>query len=209
MFLRKKEVGSFETCCYIVGGDDSRDCVIIDPGDDVEGIVSLLEASKRYPAMVLATHSHVDHIGGVDGILERYPGSTLAASGETLNRMANPGLNLSAFIGEAVAVRASGRPLADREKFSAAGLDWEALEIPGHDPGEMVYAVAGSGALFAGDVVFAGSVGRSDFPGGDGEQLAAAVKRLLASLPPETKVYPGHGPETTAGRELASNPFLL
>ena len=97
--------------------------------------------------------------------------------------------------------------MADGETFSAGGLEWTATEIPGHDPGELVYRVADM--VFTGDTVFAGSIGRGDFPGGDAGALVRGVRRYLQALPEDAGLYPGHGPATTAGAELASNPFLM
>ncbi|MDR0362374.1 MAG: MBL fold metallo-hydrolase, partial [Planctomycetota bacterium] len=137
-----------------------------------------------------------------------WPEATLACSAETARRAADPRLNLSVYIGDPVAAPAATRIQGDEEPFSAAWLDWRGVEVPGHEPGEMVY-ILGDQAAFTGDVVFAGSIGRSDFPGGDGELLVRGARLLLESLPSDMPLYPGHGPSTTVRRELASNPFLM
>ena len=102
----------------------------------------------------------------------------------------------------------AGRILQDGERFEAAWLDWRAVEVPGHDPGEMVYILGDGGMTFTGDTIFAGSVGRSDFPGGDGHLLVEGARKLLESLPPGGVLFPGHGPATRVAEELMYNPFL-
>ncbi len=209
------DVGQMGVCCYLVapdagaspgGADDPA--VVIDPGDEADRVDAELRRLGLRLEMVLLTHAHFDHIGGVDALLAKWPGAALACSAETSRRIGDPSLNLSGPFGQPVRAKPAGRTLADGETFRAAGLEWRAVEVPGHDPGELVYILGKGEATFSGDTLFAGSVGRSDFPGGDGRALAAGVKKLLAALPPDSPVYPGHGPATTAGEELRSNPFL-
>lgn len=206
------EVGDLAACCHIVSADDARQrpapCVIIDPGAEPERITAEVGRLGLTVEAVLLTHAHADHIGGVRGVLADWPAAVLACSAETSRRAGDPRLNLSFFLGREIATPEAGRVLADGEEFDAAGLRWRAVELPGHEPGEMVYILGGGEATFTGDTVFAGSVGRSDFPGGDGRALIAGVKRLLESLPPEGVLFPGHGPATTVRTELAHNPFL-
>lgn len=209
------EVGELGVCCYVVydeqaiGPDkETPPCVVIDPGDDVDNISARLERLGLKLEMVLLTHSHVDHIGAVDALLAAWPGSILACSEETSRRLGDPRLNLSVFLGPPIVCQPANRFLKDGESFVAAGLTWCALEVPGHDPGEMVYILNDNEALFSGDTIFERSIGRSDFPGGDGPALIRGVVKLLSSLPPETPIYPGHGPATDVGSELKLNPFL-
>lgn len=208
MELRRLEVGALGVCCYLVAANKGGGCVVIDPGGDAETIAAELRGNSWTPELVLLTHAHCDHIGGVAELLAAYPGAVLASSAETGARAQDPRLNLSVFLGQPIACPPPGRTFADGETFAAAGLEWLAREVPGHDPGEMVYYLSDEKTLFAGDAIFAGSVGRSDFPGGDHTLLVTRVAALLKELPPETMVYPGHGPATRAGHELANNPFL-
>ncbi|MDR1613608.1 MAG: MBL fold metallo-hydrolase [Planctomycetota bacterium] len=210
------EVGDLAVRCYIVfaAGVDAGaapggvPCVVVDPGGDTDVIMARILRLGLNLETILLTHAHADHIGGIEAILELRPEAELACSAETARRASDPLLNLSAFVGVPFAAPKAGRILVDGETFTAAGLSWRAAEVPGHDPGEMAF-ILGNDALFSGDVVFAGSVGRSDFPGGDGELLVRGVKKLLNSLSPDMPIYPGHGPATTVRRELAANPFLL
>ncbi len=214
MGVKRLEVGPVSCCCYIVypdvpnAGEEPAPCVVIDPGGNADVISAEAAKLGLRVEMVLLTHAHGDHIGGVDALLEMWPGAALACSAETSRRAGDPKLNLSVFIEGPVAIRPAGRILSDGEEFTAAGMSWRAVEIPGHEPGELVYILGGGNEAFTGDTLFAGSIGRSDFPGGDGAALVAGVKRLLAALPPDAAIYPGHGEPTKARIEIERNPFL-
>lgn len=208
------EVGPLAACCYIVCPDQPAapgappPAVVVDPGDEAEKISAHLKRLGAKLETILLTHSHVDHITATDRLRETWPGAVLLCSQETSRRIGDPLRNLSVMMGAGVKIRPADRFIGDGESFEAAGMQWRALEIPGHDPGEMVFILGDDEAVFSGDTVFAGSIGRSDFPGGDGGALIDGVNKLLSALKPDTPIYPGHGPATTVSQELAYNPFL-
>lgn len=212
--ITRLEVGDIGCCCYIVAADgvategSALPAAVIDPGDEPKRIDSTLRRLGLRLETVFLTHSHLDHIGGVDALLALWPGAVLACSEETSRRASDAVLNLSAAFGHPVTAKPAGKILTDGESFQAAGLDWRAVEIPGHDPGEMVYILGNGADTFVGDTIFAGSIGRSDLPGGDGDALVAAAGALLASLPRDGRIHPGHGPSTTVANEMKYNPFL-
>lgn len=215
--ITRLNVGFLGTCCYIVAADAAtgeesiRPAVVIDPGDEAPRITSDLKRMGLRLELILLTHSHHDHIGAVEDLRAAWPEARLACSVETSRRIADPTLNLSRLFGFAVAANPADILLRDGESFIAAGLHWRAVEISGHDKGEMVY-ILGDGKhaenVFSGDTLFAGSVGRTDFPDSDGEALIRGLLRLLVALPKRAAVHPGHGPSTTVMTELHANPFL-
>lgn len=208
------EVGDIAACCYIVStdnnphGTETKPCVVIDPGAEADRIAGEVRKAGLYVEAILLTHAHADHIGGVADLQKMFPAAILACSAETNRRAQDPKLNLSVYLGAPVVSPPAVRILKDGEAFHAAWMDWKAVEVPGHEPGEMVYILGEGMVAFTGDTVFAGSIGRSDFPGGDGPVLVAGIRRLLESLPPGAILFPGHGPSTQVRKELAHNPFL-
>ncbi len=200
----------FQQNTFVVSHADTSECLIIDPGLEPDKIVSVLEEQNLTPAAILITHGHSDHIGGNHAIKARWPECTIVIGGGDAAKLTDPTLNLSADYGTAITSPPADKTVADGDVFTAAGLALEVLEIPGHSIGHVVYLYRDGSpmALFGGDVLFAGSIGRTDFPDGDFQQLADAIHGKLFTLDDETVVYPGHGPETTIGAEKRANPFV-
>lgn len=202
--IKTLPVGMLQANCYLVGREGA--CVVIDPGADAPAILGALEGRLE---AILLTHGHFDHIGALNDLAAAHPEARILCHEECATRMRSPRDNLSAWItGMPFTAVEATDTLADEEAFTAAGMEWVAYAVPGHMPGQLTFSLPARAALFTGDTVFAGSIGRSDFPGGDGKLLVESCRALLERLPAETTLYPGHGGPTTAGEELRTNPLL-
>jgi glyoxylase-like metal-dependent hydrolase (beta-lactamase superfamily II) len=199
----------FEENSYVVWLPGRTDCLVIDPGLEPELILDFLREQGLTPAAVLNTHGHADHIAGNEALKRAFPDAPLVIGANETRLLLDPQANLSAPFGLAIVSPAADRTVAEGDTFEAAGMKLEVLDIPGHSPGHVVFVYRGTPPrVFGGDVLFRGSIGRTDFPGSDGEQLFDGIRRKLYTLPPDTVVYPGHGPVTTVGHERETNPFV-
>lgn len=201
------EVGMLGVNCGILLAENDGGALVIDPGGDFARIVRKLGGQK--PAGILLTHCHYDHIGAVRELLERFPECGLYCHKDCAAGLRDPGMNLSALI-TGVPYDAGREPqlLPGQGRVDIAGFEVEIFHVPGHSPGQLCYHFPEGGVVFCGDTVFAGGIGRSDLPGGDGELLRRKCIQMLEALPAQTELIPGHGPRTTAGYELENNPFL-
>jgi hydroxyacylglutathione hydrolase len=197
-------LGPMGTNCYLVRTDaSSPEAAVVDPsGDATEVRLTLARLGARC-AGILVTHGHWDHLLGVADLAAGTGAGVYMAEGERELLEAPAETSLA---GVALRAYTPDFLLHGGETIEVAGLAFEVLSVPGHSPAHLAYYA--DGALFSGDVLFAGSVGRTDLPGGDWEVLVSSIRSLVESYPPETVVYPGHGPATTLGAELARNPFL-
>jgi hydroxyacylglutathione hydrolase len=195
-------MGPFQSNCYVVRAErGAPEAAIVDPGGDPTALRLDLARMGAKPGGILVTHTDVDHIGGVAALAEGTGAAVWAPAGEveTLRSGTTRG-------GMVVTPHEPAHIISGGDQITIAGIAFDVVDIPGHSPGHVAFHH--DGELFSGDLLFAGSVGRVDLAGGDWETLLDSVRALLDRYPPETVVYPGHGPATTLGRELATNPFL-
>jgi len=203
-------LGDFETNCYVVRADESAaDCLIIDIGFTPDELVGSLVEKKRNPVAVILTHGHADHIVGLDAVRRQFPQIKVYIHELDAPMLADANANLSALIEGAYAAEPADVLLRDGDIVEEAGIRFEVLHTPGHTPGGICLYARQEGLVFVGDTLFADSVGRADFPGGDMGQLIRSIRNKLLTLPDSTVAYPGHGSRTTIGRERRANPFLI
>ncbi len=198
MQIKKLVLGDYQENSYIVMDDDSKDALIIDPGDEGEALVESLKKMNINLKYILLTHGHVDHVGAVDAVRDAF--------------------NIPVYISELDMKYIEQRKMAfgkmrradfflkEGDDFEFSGKKIKIYETPGHSKGSLSFLI--EGVLFSGDVLFQNSVGRTDLPGGNMEELLSSIKDKLMQLPEGTRVMPGHGPETTLGMEKAFNGYL-
>jgi hydroxyacylglutathione hydrolase len=203
MFRQVFNDNPFDTNCWVVSADDADEAVVVDPGFEAAAIRGMVDGAGRRLAAVLATHGHADHIAAVVDVCG--PDVPLF-----IHELDEPALTDQRGWGAGYPVDAGYRPpvvrlVADGEILEFAGFRIEVLHTPGHTPGHVIYRT--DGFVWTGDLVFRDTVGRSDFPNSDPRAMEASLRRFL-ELSDELDVYPGHGPDTTVGRERRSNPWL-
>jgi hydroxyacylglutathione hydrolase len=202
--VERLELGPIGTNCYVVcAGADAAEAVVVDPSGPAEEIALRLAARGARCAAILVTHGHWDHLLGVADLAETTGAPVHMPEVERVLLE-----DASAFTPPSVPIRSWAPEIGvvGGDELTLAGITFRVLDVPGHSPGHVAYLA--DGCVFSGDVLFAGSVGRTDFPGSDWGTLVRSIGHLLDVAPPETLVYPGHGPETTLAAELESNPFL-
>ncbi len=202
-------LGDFQTNCYVVRRDESAtDCLIVDAGLDAGELVRFLRQHELHPVAVVLTHGHADHIVGLAALRQSSPEVTTYIHKLDADLLADPEANLSAFAGLAFTAGPADVLLEEGDTVEEAGIVLKVLHTPGHTPGGICLHAPSENIIFVGDTLFADSVGRTDFPGGDMAQLIGSIRSKLLTLPEATAVYPGHGMRTTIGREKRANPFL-
>ncbi len=195
---------------FLAGLADRSDCVVIDPGFDAEAIQESLLRHHLTPKAILNTHGHIDHIAGNQFMKSCWPECPLVIGANEADKLTDPLANLSGHYGAGLTSPPADQLVHDGEVFQAAGLALEVLEVPGHSKGHVVYLWKGGEpwVAFGGDVLFQGSIGRTDFPDGNMKVLLTSIRQKLFVLPDETLVHPGHGATTTIGEEKRYNPFV-
>lgn len=198
-------VGPLQSNCHLLFDAETRQAVIIDPGAEPHRIKAAIGELDLTPTALLNTHGHGDHIGGNDEIKATY-GVPLMIHRDDAPMLTEPELNLSSFFGVPIISPPADRLLEDGEIIEFGAHEISVYHTPGHSPGGVSFHV--DSILFSGDVLFQGSIGRSDLPGASHETLLAGIRDKLLILPDETRVHPGHGAATTIGDERRMNPFL-
>lgn len=203
--------GDLQENCYFLWKAGSDEAVVFDPGAEAERIDQELRRHKLKVAAFVQTHCHGDHISALTPLKAIYPNAPLYCPEAEVEWLQRPTLNLSFFYGYSVTAPVPEHTVKDGDIIRAAGLELRAIHVPGHSPGGTAYFVEDAKAaphLYCGDILFAGSIGRTDLPGGGGEeQLVSGIREKLFVLPDETIIHPGHGEESTIGEEKESNPY--
>ncbi len=220
MFTLSSSCGPWQANCYLVGATDSDECVLVDVGMEASAAAEkLLSESGRRLVAVLATHGHLDHVADAHVVADAHKVPVWIHPADR-HLLADPAAGLGAQLGPLVealygsTVRPEPRTVrewSDGMRQELAGLSWSVRHAPGHTPGSiLLHATDGtSSQLFSGDVLFAGSIGRTDLPGGSMDKMMATLREAILTLPYDLAVLPGHGHATTIGRECSANPYLL
>jgi len=198
-------VGPLQVNCYILSDEKTKEAVVIDPGDDAEDILRLIREKGLAVKYIVNTHAHFDHVGANRQLKEATGAELLLHEKDAVVLTSSP-KQAALFNMKTTASPAADKYLQHGDAINAGEVSLKVLHTPGHTPGGI--SLAEQGMVFTGDSLFAGSIGRTDFPGGDMMTLLGAIRQNLLSLPDETRVFPGHGPDTTIGDERRDNPFL-
>jgi hydroxyacylglutathione hydrolase len=199
------QVGPLGTNCYVIYSEGSTDCVVVDPGGEPAKIIGILDEKKLSPTVIVATHAHADHTGGIAALVERY-GSEFAIGAEDALYATEQSSELIEMLGDFQDPPTPSRLLNGGDSISLADSEIAVLANPGHTQGSTSLHI--DGHVLTGDTLFRESIGRFDLPGGNEQQEISSIKNVLLTLPDETIVLPGHGPSSTIGHEKTANPFL-
>jgi hydroxyacylglutathione hydrolase len=200
----------FDENTYIIALPGRDDCVVVDPGLEPERIFDEFTELGVRPSAILNTHGHADHIAGNAALKDHWPDCPLIIGAGDATKLTDAVENLSAGFGLPMVSPPADRTVVEGEVLELAGIRWTVRETPGHSRGHIVFVAHDFNPVLVlgGDVLFAGSIGRTDFPDGDFDELAASIRGKLYTLPDSTIVLPGHGPPTTTGEEKRTNPFV-
>lgn len=205
MKLYGMPLGALGTNCYIVASEDTQEALIVDPGASPEFVSDVLKKYNLKPVKILLTHGHADHISGVQGLVDEY-NLPVYINEADIPYLEKANGNYNEFVGAKVNFTVKPHVLAEGDEIECGEIKLKVIATPGHTPGGICFY--GNGILLAGDTLFQNSVGRTDLPGGSMADLISNIKNKLFTLPPETTVYPGHGPSTSIAWEKENNPFI-
>ena len=200
-------VGLLQCNCTILGDESSREAIVVDPGDDIPAIQAILQRHALAVKYIVITHAHIDHIAGAQK-LKKLTGAPILYNQNDLPLVKMMDVQASWLRVPTPEVAPPDAALNDGQSIAVSGLSAIVLHTPGHTQGSSCLYLPNEKLVLAGDTLFAGSVGRTDLPGGDSRQLISSIHTQLLTLPDEVIVVPGHGPNTTIGEERESNPFL-
>jgi len=205
MFIKKIIVGQMEANCYLLADEKTRRAVIIDPGEEAERILQVIKENKLKVVYIVNTHAHLDHIGANDEIRKRMEAPLLIHSADA-PLLGNAEMNLSIMVGRKEGFLPPTQLLEEGDEIKVGEISLKVLHTPGHTPGSICLHT--KDRVFTGDTLFAGSIGRTDLPGGSFTDLQNSIREKLLVLSDKVIVHPGHGPDTNIGRERQGNPFI-
>ena len=200
-------LGDWATNCYVLH-TDSGACWVVDAGFDPEPMLDFIAERGLSPQKIVLTHAHVDHIAGLARLRERFPEAPIVIHGTERDFLNTPALNLSIVLEQPIFAPDADATLTHGDTLTLDGIAFEVRHTPGHSPGGITLYQPEHSVALVGDALFAGSVGRTDFPSSDHHTLINSIRTQLLTLPDDTRILPGHGPETTIAQERAANPFL-
>jgi glyoxylase-like metal-dependent hydrolase (beta-lactamase superfamily II) len=207
MILESFPVGPLHCNCTVLGDEVTHEALVVDPGDNIPEILSRLQKHGLTLRQIVVTHAHIDHVGGA-ALLRKATGAPVFLNQKDLGLLGMMEMQAGWLGVPTPEVAPPDASADDGLSIGLATLPAEVLHTPGHTPGSICLHFPAQHLLLAGDTLFAGSIGRTDLPGGDGRQILRSLRERLVVLPDATRVLPGHGPETTIGEEKQSNPFL-
>lgn len=205
MIIHKLEVGFLEANCYILASEKTKEGVVIDPGGEAERILKVVKQDRLKIKYIINTHGHFDHIAANAKVAKDTKALICVHAGDA-KALSEPGSSFSLLFGAPFSPVSPDVILTEGQVLKIGELNLKVLHTPGHTPGSI--SILAGQYLFTGDLLFSGSVGRTDFPGSSHQDLLKSLREKVMCLPEKTQIYPGHGPETTLAKEKESNPFL-